>query len=984
MERVEVDYAVVGPWATGGLGVRPSRVRLVRPVLRATWANGKLSLGRLDPLLAEFTGKPPRPDSRSPLIVVEQGRLALTSQYGALDLGADARIDNGKLMRLSAVLPPAALKSGDIEAQGLTGRLELTTTGDRVHVATDLSAGRFAIAGVAGANSRLKATADLPYPDLKTRRGNGKVAVGLTLTGDRIGFGDTVATKAVVQLGFDGGATGWIETLHLVGDLSGEARATRLSGAGLAATTPAVRLDLSKLDVARAGQDVRWSLAGPARATATQAELGGLAFRGLDLTTSRLTASGRNAAVSADGPLQLRAAAATFGDLALDRVTGAADLSLAHDGATRVEASGSLKSGDGRWPLFGPPTADDVPELTAMKAALGDFAVDVPAFRVTAGTAGTRVVLTAPARLVPANGGVLTVQPVARPIYSAAPGQLGGGALKVVATRGQGLPEAVFDVPAWSLTPGGFRAALDGRAALDFGVARGLTVTTAGELVSDTGVLTYSASRCAAFTAERLELGENDVMDLTGQACASGRPVVTVRQGGWRADLALRDVTAKAPFLALDVDRIQGTATATGGPSGLGLVADIASARVVDATTPRRFNPLSATGRATLRDEQWAGGFDLRSGIHPVAHLDLAHNGLTERGGVTIATGDLTFAQGGLQPLDLTPMVAGLVSPPVTGSVSFTGRFDWDPAAPEGSSSGRLIVPGLDFVSPAGPVKGLKGTIDFTNLAPLVTAPGQTLTVDSLETITPLTDLDLTFALDKAAITVSGGEIQVAGGTIRVEPFSVPLDRAQPFGGVIVFERVQLGELIKGAGFDDKVSLDAVVSGRLPFAVDPKAGVRIAGGTLYAVQPGRLSIQRTALTGLEAGGGGTEVPPGTVEDLAYQAMENLAFSTLSAQVNSLDQGRISVLFSVKGRHDPPQRQELRIPLPELISRQFLNHTLPLPSDTGIDLTLDTTLNLDQLVGDILAINRARNGEADAPAATPAPVPEAGQGTPPVP
>jgi hypothetical protein len=155
--------------------------------------------------------------------------------------------------------------------------------------------------------------------------------------------------------------------------------------------------------------------------------------------------------------------------------------------------------------------------------------------------------------------------------------------------------------------------------------------------------------------------------------------------------------------------------------------------------------------------------------------------------------------------------------------------------------------------------------------------------------------------------------------------------------------------------------MDAVVSGRLPFVSDTH-GVRIVGGALAAVEPGRLSIQREALTGLEAGGGG-DVSPNTVQDLAYQAMENLSFDILSAEVNSLDEGRLGVLFRIKGRHDPPERQELRLTLSELISREFLNRVLPLPSGTGIDLTLDTTLNINQLLSDLLELDRARRGEA---------------------
>jgi hypothetical protein len=325
----------------------------------------------------------------------------------------------------------------------------------------------------------------------------------------------------------------------------------------------------------------------------------------------------------------------------------------------------------------------------------------------------------------------------------------------------------------------------------------------------------------------------------------------------------------------------------------------------------------------------------------------------------------IAFVEGGLQPGDLSPL-AGFIGSPATGSVAFDGRVDWR-AGTEATSSGRLTIPGLDFISPAGPVKGLRGTVDFINLSPLTAAPGQRLSAAVLETAVPLTDIELTFGLDKAAVTIEGGDLAVAGGRISVEPFAVPLDPNQPITGVIVLENVQLGEIITGSGFGDKVNIDAVVSGRLPFTADRVNGVRIAGGALAAVRPGRLSIAREALSGLEAGGGGESVPPNMVQDLAYQAMENLSFDILSAEVNSLDEGRIGVLFRIRGRHDPPVRQELRIPLSEFISREFLNRILPLPSDTGIDLTLDTTLNLNQLIGDLLEMNRARGGQ---PSVTP--------------
>src|SRR5690606_28409831 len=354
-------------------------------------------------------------------------------------------------------------------------------------------------------------------------------------------------------------------------------------------------------------------------------------------------------------------------------------------------------------------------------------------------------------------------------------------------------------------------------------------------------------------------------------------------------------VDADAPFLILGVRDAEGGLVATGDPRGIGLEIRADAATVVDAASPTRFHPLTASGSARMADERWTGVFDLTRHGETLARLALAHDGRAGVGGLTIDAPSVVFAEGGLQPADLSPLVEDFVGSPASGSVAFTGRIDWAEGT-GGTSSGRLDIPDLDFVSPLGPVQGLRGEVAFTSLAPLVTSPGQRLAADRVESITPLTGLELTFGLDEAAVSLEAGRLTAAGGAVRIEPFAVPLKPGQPFSGVLVLENVQLGELIAGSGFADKVQLDAVVSGRLPFTWTPGAGLRITAGPLAAARPGRLSIRREALTGLEAGGGGEGVPPNTVQDLAYQAMENLAFDILTAELNSLEGGRLGVLF----------------------------------------------------------------------------------------
>ena len=52
--------------------------------------------------------------------------------------------------------------------------------------------------------------------------------------------------------------------------------------------------------------------------------------------------------------------------------------------------------------------------------------------------------------------------------------------------------------------------------------------------------------------------------------------------------------------------------------------------------------------------------------------------------GTATAPSSLAFTEHGLQPDDLSPLVADYVKSPVEGSAGFEGRFDW---AAEGATS---------------------------------------------------------------------------------------------------------------------------------------------------------------------------------------------------------------------------------------------------------------------------------------------------------
>jgi len=419
VERVEVDYAIGGPWSKGGVGLTPTRIRLVRPVVRAGVRGGKLTLGSLDPLVERFTARPPRPDSRGPLVLVESGRVRLDTDYGPATLLGDARIDDGKLMRLTARMPATAFRSGKAEARGLRAAVDLTTTGDRVALRVAAAAEGAGLPGFIGEAAGLSLIGDLPYPDLETRRGDGRARIDLRLAAGRLAAGQTSARDADIHLSFDGQTAGWIETFRIDGVSAAELSAARIDGPDASASITRLRLADVRTLVARDPDGLGWRLDGAAAMTAARASGAGMDGVGAALTSSRLTVGGRGAAMEIEGPAVLSAARLAWDDLTLTGVRGAADFDLVSDNGLRVTASGAFDAARGTWPLFGAPTGDDVPELAAMKRALSEFAVEAPGFELIAGHSGTRLTLPRPVTLRPANGGVLTLNPVSTPVFAA-------------------------------------------------------------------------------------------------------------------------------------------------------------------------------------------------------------------------------------------------------------------------------------------------------------------------------------------------------------------------------------------------------------------------------------------------------------------------------------------------------------------------------------------------------------------------------------
>lgn len=927
-DLVEIHYGFTGFWAGRPLGVEVASITLHRPIVRASLKGGKFSLGSLDPLIEEFAKRPPQAGAPKPKIVVREGVIRLATDYGPLTARANGRMEHGKLMALDARFDPAVLKGEGLSASTGPSQLLLITNRNRVDIlltapVTDLTAG-----GVAASSGNLRFSAQGPYPDFEKKRGEGKVIARLDLDGSALTAGDRRLKDFKLLAKFDGSSTGWFETLALSGDGSVEASAAGLSSAGLGAQ--GVRAD------ARIS-DLRWTRSAG------------------DVVSSEVTTLITAASAQA-GDLTLKNARADLGGLVAfdDRRL---DLALRGSLATR-----------GAWSGLGPARADDDPATAALKKAAAGFQFAANSLTVSASGDDLSVRLGVPARIRTDSGGEASLYRAGGAIYAN-----GAGAFDLKVSGG-GLPEASVNTRSYRLTPDGLVASGQVKVAGSFAPVQDGAFEEAGDLRLANGAIDFTASACAPITAAHIELGENDLEKVAAQLCpVKGAPLFSMKDGEWRLRGEVVKAAAALPAFEAKVSEASALVDLRGKGAAMRGRVGIASARIDDLAAETRFRPVLGSGEVRAASGGWTGDLTVTDlGGRKLAQADLRH-GADGRGNLAFDTGLLVFEDGGLQPVNISPMAA-IVASPATGRARFDGHIGWGPDT--SSSGGTLTVERMDFVSPMGPVVGLAGQVAFTSLIPPIAAPGQSLKAQAINSLVPLTDVDLKFGLEGDGLIVEGAQLAVGGGTLAFEPFTVPFKPGASWKGVLNFQGVQVKELVEASPFGDRVDLEARLTGRVPFEVTPQ-GVRVAGGTLAAIEPGRLSILREALTTVGAEGGAVtaagpvpaEVAPEATNaftEFAYQAMEDLAFEQLDAEVNSLDNGRLGVLLHIKGEHQPPQKQEIRLTIMELIRRDFMNKTLPLPSGTKVDLTLDTSLNMDQLLKDFADYQALRGSQAVQP------------------
>ncbi|HEX8484629.1 YdbH domain-containing protein [Sphingomonas sp.] len=864
----------LGPNGAELSGVRAGRVRV-----RGRLVDGRLSLGAIDRLLPKAGGRPFKLPRFA--LAVEDGRMRLETPYGVagLALSGSGRLDDGFAGRLALIGERFA--AGDCSADRVAAAMRVRSTGSRAGSTIALEGpARFARAACAGVRSGALAS------DLKGEVAFGE-RLGWTLGGritvDRIAHAKAIAAGVAGTFGVrsGAGATGWVK-------LAGrDVRAQGVAGAGLRAGQ--VSLDGNVVHdptrgiafgyagkVALVNADARRALPrldAAVRAT-TATPLGPVVAQASRAFAAAAGRFGGTAQVrAATGP---SAAYAILSDAALTAASGAR-VTLAR--GTRVAwrngdvaADGALAIGGGGLPRadvrFGP-------------GAGGARRITVSMAPYEAG--GARLVLT-PVRIAADAGWRI----VTRATLS---GPLGDGRVDALTipldlrlSRG-----TVTANPACAAV--GFQSLKVAGLALR-PTAMTLCPTGTALVAIDTRGLSGGARVAAARLAGTL--------GTTPVTLGFSGATLRLADSGFTIDGVQTRIGAPGRVTRLDFARIGGQAHGGGlGGQFTGGAGQIANVPLLLSDATGDWNlaggALRLTGALAVADAQTAsprfqpmqardvalslvsGAIEARGTLHEpttgtkVADVAIAHALGTGTGRADLTVPTLTLAKG-FQPELLTRLTFGVIAD-VRGTLSGEGRIDWD--ARGVTSTGTFRTAGTDLAAAFGPVTGISGEIRFTDLLALESAPGQQVTIKSVNPGIPVTDGVLRYrTLPDARVQVEGGAWPFAGGRLTLDPTLLDFSRMARRRMTFRVDGVAADRFLQQ--FDFK-NLDATgtFDGVLPMVFDDSGG-RIERGQM-TVREGGGTIRYVGEIGKE--------DVGFWGNVAFQALKSLRYRSLTLTMN---------------------------------------------------------------------------------------------------
>jgi hypothetical protein len=857
VERVEVAIRYRFGFPTVGGAV------LVRPRLYGTYLNGKISFGAADPLI--FQPQKPKQPFELPDLTLKlvDGRALLETDHGPVGIKAEGEgyLRGGFKGVLAATAPKLAFGSCALAGTTLYGKLGIdaerpTFSGPLRMQSLDCGAGSAQLRQAA-LTADIKIDRDFAGGDATIAGGSGAA-----------GFAEAAA-----------------QALRLKGKASfraGELTASYdVNVTGL--SHPQGQLGaLAASGTLRAGDRMNW--------VRLESDFKGSGLRpGHDLDTALANA--------ADG--------------ARDTLLGAVLRKIR--GALQREAAGSSLTGQASWSKTGAASSLVIPQASVIGGS-GEALLSLSRFQYGSGDGG-----------VPRLSGNLATGGRDLPRIEATIEQQGAGGFAArLAMATYSAPGGSVAIPSLAIASKDGRLGFAGRAILSGdlpgGYAEGLLLPISGNWSRAGGLVvwrectqaSFDSLRFANLTLQRRGLtvcpakGQPIVrygaaglriaagipsLDVTGRlgqtpvAIRSGpigfaypgtvtarRLLVTLGPRATATTFAINDLTGhigktisgrfggtdvKLFSVPMDIVDASGAWSYAGGRLHL----DDGAFRLLDRQKPPRFEPLAANGASlSLQDNVITANAALRvpNGGPEVTEVALRHDLATGRGHADLIVSGLTFGKA-LQPEQLSRLAFGVVAN-VAGTVTGTGRIDWDEKGV--TSSGKFSSNSLDFAAAFGPVKGASGTIVFTDLLGLTTAPNQVIKVASVNPGIEVTDGEIAFQLSKGQVlTVNRGTWPFMGGTLTMRPVTLNLGTSEQRAYILDIKGLDAAVFVQHMDLEN-ISATGIFDGQVPLIFDADGNGRIEGGHLQSRGGGNVSY---------------------VGDLTYKdlsAMANMAFDAL--------------------------------------------------------------------------------------------------------
>lgn len=885
IERAEVTIRYrFGLPAIGG-------VKLVRPRLYGRIIDGKVSFGALDRVIyAEPTGEPFRlPDLR---LAINDGRALIRSEYGDIGVKAEGAgpLRGGFSGVVGAVAP--RLTDGDCTASGLSLFGQIVIRGEEPHFEGPLRLGGIDCTQTDFALGKAQLTVDATG----TRSLDGaKMALGLQFGKIAAGSLATGSLAGEIALSVDDNG--------LTSDIDVTAADIDAAGARLTRTTVEGALR-SRDSFATLGFDGSFSGVGLRPGPGMEGQLTAYASRAEGTLLGPLLARMRGAlkregrGSTFEGEVQARFAAdrrtvimphAEWQGAGGETLLSISRGQLTIDGEGNPRFAGHFQTGGPGMPRIAgrmerAEQGESRMQLSLAEYRAGDASLAIPALDVRQDASGT-IRLNGTVR---ANGAIPGGQ-VANLAVPVTGGWSASGGLALwpgcVTPRFERLELASLTLQRQSLTlcaptnsailrsdGAGTRFAagvpmLDLAGTLGENAARirggPVALGVPGTLVArDLDIALGPDERATRFRLSELtaEIGEN----------IAGRIE--------NAEFRLADVP-------LDITEASGDWAWRDG----GLTIANGAIRVTDRQPDARFQPMVAQG-VTLRfaDNAIAANALMREATtgRAIVDVDIVHDLQNGAGHADLDVDGIGFDQT-LQPDTVTRLALGTIAN-AQGTVRGTGRIDWNET--DVTSTGRFSTDSLDFAAAFGPVRGLAGTVEFTDLLALETAPGQRVTLREINPGVVVENGVLDFAIgENLALSIHGGTWPFLGGTLRMRPTRMNLGVAEVRNYVFEIEGLDAALFIARMELNN-LAATGTFDGAIPLVFDENGG-RIEGGLLMARPPGGNVAYVGALTY-------EDMSP--IANFAFDALKSLDYTGMSIALDGSLEGEIVTRVKIDG------------------------------------------------------------------------------------